>query len=147
MDQIVFPQANDFTKIIRIMNLDEKKLFNYKYIGVMLNVTQRQVSYYLSACKFLRLIDGDKFTELGKSIKNMGIDMKIKTYIKVILEVDLMFDIFYDIVFKKQTINLKEIASRIYIKNLVVSESVALRRASTVKNWIKWILSQIEEPL
>lgn len=50
-NDIPFPQADDFEKVISLINIpDESKLSDKKYISFVLeNVTDRQVMYYLSA--------------------------------------------------------------------------------------------------
>lgn len=144
MDQMIFPQADDFNKIIKIMTFGEEQLSNSNYISESLKITQRQVSYYLSACKYLKLIENSHFTDLAHEIRRMDLKSQTKTYVKLILSIDIMFDAFYDYIFCNQLIKKDEIALKLYIKNIVVSESVAVRRASTVKKWIDWVIKQIE---
>ena len=57
-----FPQANDFNKILLLLNIDNESLFNDKeYLKIYLDLgTERQISYYLSAFQFLGLIDDEK---------------------------------------------------------------------------------------
>ena len=78
-NNIPFPQANDMSKIIKLVLADEEVLNNKDRAMEIIQVgTVRQVAYYLSALLFLKYITHDKkFTELAKSLKNNEIDVKI----------------------------------------------------------------------
>ena len=69
---IPFPQANDFDKIIKIIDIEkEEDLKNKDYMLEYLDLgTERQISYYISACEFLGVIYKHKFTEFGIEIRN-----------------------------------------------------------------------------
>ena len=74
-NDVPFPQADDFEKIISLLNIeDDSKLTDKKYISFVLeNVTERQVMYYLSAAMYLGLITKEKhFTELGFSLRSLS---------------------------------------------------------------------------
>ena len=69
-----FPQADDFEKVVKILNVDDaEKLKNTSYISMLIgDLTSRQVSYYLAACKYLGLIDDKRcFTNEGKRIRKL----------------------------------------------------------------------------
>ena len=73
-DQLIkypFPQANDFNKVIKILETDEQFLNNKTYLQDVIDVsTARQVQYYISACQFLGLVDDKyQFTDIAKYIK------------------------------------------------------------------------------
>ena len=71
--KVPFPQANDVEKIISIIRTEEQKLSDNDFLMNMLNVTQRQINYYLSASVFLGILDSKRhFTELGHSLINKG---------------------------------------------------------------------------
>ena len=50
-----FPQANDFEKVINVMSIESPQMIkDRKHIAHILgDVTDRQVTYYVSACVYL----------------------------------------------------------------------------------------------
>lgn len=73
MNKYPFPQANDFEKVISVLSSEEDELDNYAIMSKTLgDLENRQVDYYISAAKYLGLIDDSKkFTEDGRKIRMM----------------------------------------------------------------------------
>ena len=73
---IPFPQANSFEKIIAILNLPNEQVLNsVEKLGTIIgDMSERQVSYYVSAAMFLGLIESiggiKKFTSVAHSIRS-----------------------------------------------------------------------------
>ena len=65
---IPFPQADDFSKVILLINFPKEKLKDNEYIKTNLgNITERQVSYYVSAAQYLNIIDSKRVE--GKNVE------------------------------------------------------------------------------
>lgn len=147
MRNVPFPQANDFGKIIAIVNVDDDtKLKDYSGMGVYLgDISSRQVDYYISACVYLNIINKDKeFTEIGQRLRNLyGIEQKAE-----LARVIVSDEIFGSVYFRQKMLGVKLEREDIIeiMKQYVVfdSEPMYARRASTVISWIKWILNNEE---
>ena len=140
----VFPQANDFKKILKLISFTSKELKDNELIMNELDVSGRQVNYYLSALEYLGLIERREFTILGQELKRLPKELFNKNLIKIILSYDIFFDVFYEVHFLKNDITAHEIGELIYLSEKISKESVAYRRGSTVKNWVNWILKEIK---
>ena len=142
-----FPQANDFNKVIKILETDEEFLNNKTYLQEVIDVsTDRKVQYYISACQFLRLIDERyQFTDTAKYIKKSCYENKIMSLSRLIVSTPVFGEVF----FKKHIYNEESSRDEIaqLISDLWNSEDgfeVCYRRASTVQRWIKWIEGERE---
>lgn len=149
-DQLIkypFPQANDFNKVIKILETDEQFLNNKTYLQDVIDVsTARQVQYYISACQFLGLVDDKyQFTDIAKYIKKSCYENKIISLSRLVVSTPVFGEVF----FKKYIYN--EESSRDEIAQLISdfwnsedSFAVCYRRASTVQRWLEWIEQNIE---
>lgn len=137
-----FPQANDFQKVISIINIDDdEKLKDYSSMCVYLgDITPRQVDYYISACIYLGLLDERKvFTELGQHLHVMGATAQIAELARYIIS----DEIFGTVYFRQKVLGF-ELGNEDVVdimKEHIVFESEAMykRRASTVMSWVRWI--------
>ncbi len=141
---VPFPQANDFEKVITVLNTDEEKLKNYESMCIALgDITSRQVDYYVSACIYLGLITKEKtFTELGLRIRSLtGVRQEVA--LARILVADEVFGTVYFLQ-KMLGVELENSDVVKIMKNSVFlsTEKMYVRRASTVMSWVKWILSK-----
>ena len=137
-----FPQANDFEKIKKIINIpDSKKLRDYAYMRVYLNyISDRQVDYYISACVYLALVDKSKvFTELGEALRNLkGVSQEAE--LSRIVVSDEVFGLIYFLQkFKGKQLDSDEIIEIMHSKMVFKSEAMYVRRASTIVSWLRWI--------
>lgn len=142
--KIPFPQANDFNKIIKIVEIDdESKLEDNKFLMNLLDLgTERQVSYYLSACEFLGLVNKRKLTDVAYIIRNNSYETKILSYSNLIVSKPVFGETFFYYFYYNKNISIDEIAQLIAIYYDIENYSVCLRRASTVINWINWIIEE-----
>lgn len=143
--RIPFPQANDFNKIIKIVLIDNPdNLSNKSLLMKLLDLgTERQVSYYMSACEFLDIIDSNgSLTDFAKLIREKCFETQILMLANKIISKPVFGEVFlmrYYNCIDFQTEEISQLISDIYnIKN----SDVCNRRASTVKSWIKWIEEQ-----
>lgn len=145
-DKIPFPQADDFEKIVRIVNIDdESRLIDKDSMSRYLDdISPRQVQYYLSACMYLNIIDEKKkFTEEGMFLREQNNANQIIELIRLILSIR----IFGMVYFSEKYLGVK--FTREDIKNLmrehtkIDNDAVIHRRAQTVLKWIEWVNSII----
>lgn len=140
--KIPFPQANDFNKVIKILETEQEYLTNTTYLQEIIGVTsERQVQYYISACRFLGLLDANnRFTEVAMNIRKSCYDNKILRLSKLIVSAPVFGEIFFKKYVYNEESSKDEIAQ--LISDLWSSEDsfvVCYRRASTVQSWLEWI--------
>ena len=137
-----FPQANDFEKVIAVLNVnDEKDLKDYDVMMILLgDVNARQVDYYESACKYLGLLDDNKaFTSLGNQLRKIT-GVKQKAYLAQIIVSDEVFGtVFFLQKMLGVELEIDDVISIMKSKVSFESECMYRRRASTVQRWVKWI--------
>ena len=137
-----FPQANDFNKILLLLNIDNESLFNDKeYLKIYLDLgTERQISYYLSAFQFLGLIDDEKkFTSYALDIKNQSYDIKILMLCRTIISLPVFGEVFFEKYLFNVDFSTDQIAQLISIIYDIENYEVCKRRTSTVMRWLEWI--------
>jgi len=141
---IPFPQANDFGKVYKLITIDEEKhLRNNQYLSQLLGITDRQINYYLTACSFLNIIDTKRnFTEFGKHLRNVGIDMRIILICSKITSKPVFSEAFFHYFIFSEKLKSEDIAELIVFHFGEKMEKVAIRRSSTVSNWIDWVIKQ-----
>jgi len=137
-----FPQANDFTKVIKILETEEEQLTNKEYLREVIDVsTDRQVQYYISACQFLGLIDEDyKFSNVALKIRKSCYENKVLGLTRLIVSTSVFGEVFFKKYIYNEDSSKEEIAQ--LISDLWASDdsfAVCYRRASTVKKWLEWI--------
>lgn len=138
---VPFPQANDFNKIVQIIEIeDEELLKNNEYMKIYLSLgTGRQISYYLSACEFLGLINKRKFTNLALEMRCLSKDTKILKLSQLIVSTPVFGEVFFSQYLYDEKYNSEQIAQLIGLIYKVDNLEVCKRRASTVLKWISWI--------
>ena len=141
-NEIPFPQADDFEKIISLINIpDEQKLNDKQYISFVLeNVAERQVMYYLSATMYLGSIDKNKqFTELGFYIRSLSQSGQRVELIRLLIA-DKVFGTVY-LTEKIYGVKLEknEVIDIIKTEYPHYSDVLYERRYQTVKKWVTWI--------
>ncbi len=137
-----FPQANDFNKVIKILETDEKFLNDKIYLQEVIDVsTVRQVQYYISACQFLGLIDeNNQFSDMAKYIKSSCYENKIMSLSRLIVTAPVFGEVFFKKYIYNEASSQDEIAQLISdLWNSEDSFAVCYRRASTVRRWLDWI--------
>lgn len=137
----IFPQADDLNKIIKIITIKEENLVLEK-IKVDLSLgTSRQIGYYLSACRFLDIIDNkNKFTNFGKRLKLVSKDAMFVLLSKSIISKDVFGECFFKSLNDKKLPNRDSVAQYILTLTEIKNYSVAYRRSQTVISWIRKIL-------
>ncbi len=146
-NNIPFPQANDMTKIIRLVMAEEEVLNDKDKAMELIQVsTVRQVAYYLSALLFLKYITHDKkFTDSAKSIKDCEIEVKKDIHAQLLKSE--IFKEFYLMFFESKKVDVSIIKKSLLEtkENRKLAESTLNRRASTIKAWVEWMYKFDEE--
>ena len=143
-----FPQADDFSKIVLLVNVDdEDKLKDKNKLGKYLgDIVDRQVAYYLSACQYLGIVDKNKeFTNLGKKIREYDAMRQLVELAKIIVKDDIIGTVY----FYQQMLGIELDKSDVIdiMKEYIEfgSEAMYIRRAQTVTKWIEWILNNSDQ--
>lgn len=148
---IPFPQANDFERIINIIEFLFEAELTLDEITSIYKFVDRQSKYYTDAAMYLSLVktnfNNDKklftLTETGEQIVTSKIKKKYLELVKKILE----HEVFYKTI--KMYIDTGQIPSKSEIVEImrnsevhnIRSDSTFIRRASTVQAWVKWIIN------
>ncbi len=144
-NKLPFPQANDFVKIFLIINMeDEDYLHDNQFLKKYLSLgTDRQISYYVSACEFLGIIDRKRnFTEEGREIRKLARDLQVLKLSRKITSLPVFGEVFFMKYIYNTEMSTEEIAELISTIYKVDNISVCNRRASTVTSWLNWIEKQ-----
>ena len=148
-DSIPFVQADDFNRIINLMeNMYSSPMTGQEIMDLMV-FTNRQKDYYYNAGKYLGIFEKIKtedsknlykLTSLGESIYQSGYKKRQLKLVEQILSHKIFYDLF------GETISSGELPSKERVVELelgynVCTEKTAGRRASTVISWLRWILT------
>ena len=136
-----FPQANNIESLISLIGVSEENLRDFAFVRNKINVsTDRQVSYYISALKYLGIIDEHKkYTDIGKDLCNkQGYVFRVGLSNLIISK--WPFNEIYDVeVEKGRIMSQSDISNIIRESNPKMSVATADRRASTVRAWLTWV--------
>lgn len=152
---IPFPQADKFDRVINLCELVSTQELDRTYVTEHYDFDVRQTNYYTNAALYLDLLNKRKeggtplytISEKGRHILNLGFKQRQLAYCGIILS------------HKAFNLTLKQ-----YLKNGVMpstgeivdimkhsklykvgSDSTFERRSSSIKGWINWIISLINE--
>jgi hypothetical protein len=128
----VFPQANDIYKLFLLCDFLFMDGFDKEKIMKLINVnSERQVQYYLSAGKYIGLIDTRKqLTEIGKLIFSQDKNNKLQLVCYQILSNNIFADYFIHRNINKTVILLNN--------SYYIAKSTLPRRISSLRQWIQW---------
>ena len=137
-----FPQANDFQKIISILNIEEvDKLKDYSLMCVYLgDISPRQVDYYLTACIYLGLINEEKeFTDTGFHLHILGATDQMAELARYIISDEIFGTVYFRQKLLGFDLDLEDVMDIMKEHVSFDSEAMYRRRASTVMSWVRWI--------
>lgn len=142
---IPFPQADDFTKIITLINLSSENFKDNEYIKSNLaGITDRQVNYYISAIQYLNIIDIKRnLTDLGYKLQSLNSAEQTIELLRIMISDEIigtafLTEIIYDFQLEKD-----ELINMIRKKYPSYSKEIYSRRAQTLKSWLKWMKNNI----
>lgn len=137
-----FPQADDFEKVVSLLNIkEESSLKNKTSVSMLLgDIDSRQVQYYLSALMYLDLVQANKsFTSKGQYIRSLGFSRQIVELARIIVSKD----VFGTVYFTEKSLKVKMDRNDVIevMKEFVHFSSDAMykRRSQTVIKWIEWV--------
>lgn len=142
-----FPQANDFNKIMKLLNTGhEANLKDNGYIVRLLGgISSRQVSYYLAACEYIGIISKRNFTSFAIRLRELNEEQQLHELIIVLRSVPVFEYTINHFLSSNEKINTDELLC--IMKKTVDFESDAtyLRRISTITTWSKWLAKNYEQ--
>ena len=107
--------------------------------------TDRQVTYYVSACVYLGFITPNReFTEYGREVLSMPRSEKIVEIVRRIISDPIFGYVF----FMQRLLGVKlerEDIIDLMKKHTVLTEQLYKRRAQTVVKWVEWIDSNFPD--
>ena len=151
-EEIPFPQANSFNRIINLCELlNENEYLTSDEITYNYDFDARQTNYYTDACRYLGLvnkrrdsIDGVVYylTEKGKSLFKINLKNRNLAFVRAILEKRAFYKVFGLYLEKNKMPDQEEIIKIMQESNLynIRAISTYIRRTTTITGWIKWIL-------
>ena len=147
-----FPQANNFERVINLCELLDKNILTDEEITENYAFDVRQTGYYTRAAMYLELVqksDSDKYaiTDFGKQIFKLSFKQRQLSYCKCILSHKVFADTLKKYFELAEMPSTEEIVDIMKNSNLykIESDSTYVRRASTIKKWLNWIISLIND--
>ena len=147
---IPFPQANDLNKVIDTVTLVNQGYTSKQELADILEFDERQGDYYANAARFLGLLDRGNnnyyVTDAGKAFLKLSSSIKRAEFVAEKLAVRPVFhQVFHQLLLNGldidslDSINIEGIVE----ENTDLGGSTPHRRASTVKQWIRWIFNYV----
>lgn len=146
--EIAFPQADSLDRVINLCELLKEHPMTREEITINYAFNVRQTNYYTDAARYLGLVDKQKTDDITFSLTSKGRSILQLSYKKrqlAFCEAILSHKVFADSLklwFKKGEINKRDIVTIMKQNKLynVESESTYIRRASTIRGWLEWIV-------
>lgn len=149
---VTFIQADSFNKVISLVeNLNDSPMSSTE-IAELFGFRERQSDYYFNACKYLGLAEkvtdeeGVKvhISSLGKRLLKMRYKERQLEYVRLILQHQIFNDLFEVMLRTGEIPNKKFIASK--MRELkVCGDNLIERRSSSVRGWLYWILTLVNQ--
>ena len=143
-----FPQANDFEKVIQIVEVpDESIVLNDTDLGEYLGgLTERQARYYIAAAKYLGILGKDKhFTLLGQQIRTKNASMQKIELARLLLGDPVFGKVYISEKVFHISLEKNDVAELIEEVMPGYSEAIYLRRAQTAMGWVEWLRSFLND--
>lgn len=146
--EIAFPQADSFDRVINLCELLKEHPMTREEITINYAFNVRQTNYYTDAARYLGLVDKQRIDDItftltskGRSILRLGYKQRQLAFCEAILSHKVFADSL-KLWFKQGEINKQDIVAIMKHNNLynVESESTYIRRASTIRGWLEWIV-------
>lgn len=144
-----FPQADDFNKILQLLNIENpEKLKDNSYLSIFLGeITERQVSYYLSACDFLGLIDKREFTKEGLIIRSLSKKKQIARLAHILFSDTIFGTIYFTEKLYSMKLDINDVIEIVKENVELNSEEMYKRRTQTVISWVEWFNNELGDNL
>lgn len=154
--EISFPQADRFERVINLCELLSERGLSRSNLTERYAFDSRQTNYYTDAARYLGLVGkvrsedstvSYKLTDLGKEILCMPYKQRQLEFCKLIIQhraFAVTLSEFFDIGSMPTQERIVEIMKESELYN-IESDSTFIRRSSTVRGWVNWITSLINE--
>jgi hypothetical protein len=149
-----FPQADDFSRIINLLEVLNKKDLSVDEITEIMGFTARQTDYYYNAGLYLGLfkkynwVNRDenkvinvKLTDLGREINKMNYKDRQLKLVSLLLEHKIFNGLFFKSLITGKLPSRDEVIEEMIKFNVCSAGSVATRRSQTVLSWLNWVFS------
>lgn len=152
--EIPFPQANSFERIVDLLSILFDSELTTDEVTNKYVFDVRQTDYYITACVYLGLVKRVT-AEGGETKYQLTIDAheimkknfrdKYLGLIQRILEFPVFNDIYKKSINSGYVPTINEIVMVMKYHKVPLGDETLIRRASTVKGWVTWILNQFDE--
>ena len=138
-----------FPRVLDLLSVLHEAELNRSEVTMKYEFDPRQTTYYVSACKYLGLVEhfftganGQKYrlTEEARNIMSLPYKKKHLALIKKILERPVFHKAFSIFINTKKRPNKSEICQIMASSNLPIGGQTLGRRASTVLGWLDWMI-------
>ena len=148
--ELPFPQADSFERVINLCELLNSSNLEKENVTEIYNFDSRQTDYYVNACRYLGLVEqkGEiRLTKLGQKIINASFAKRHLLLIEQILKHKVFNNVLLLSLENGRILEKQDIVQQMKDCNLynISSDATYNRRASTIKHWINWILSLLQE--
>lgn len=153
--EIAFPQANNMSRIINLMELLFENSLTKDDITAEYAFDERQTNYYTDACRYLGFVDKKRnddgisysLSKHGHYVFNLDYKQRQLSIVTQILKHKVFNEVLKLHLQYGEMPDTPTIVKIMRNSNLynVEAESTFVRRASTIVGWVNWILSIIEE--
>ena len=148
-----FPQADRFERVIDLITTLLDTELTKEEITANYQFDERQTNYYTDAARYLGLLSKYlnpitkevtfRLTPEGNSLLKSRHKIKTLNLIKKILQHQAFYKTFEVTLLNGAIPPYKEICIIMSSSNLKINNTTLIRRSSTVRGWIEWILSMI----
>lgn len=149
--ELIIPQADDFGRVVNILEeLDLAQDLGAAAISEQQHFTHRQSEYYANAAKFLGLVQKEEgrvqLTEEGKRIMRKDLHSRNIDLARAMLRPSFIRKAMKASIQRNDLISKEEISAIMRAEGVTdLSDSTVLRRAQTVRAWLKWLLDNTVE--
>lgn len=148
-NQIPFIQADNFERIISLLENMYENPMTGEEIEYLMQFTSRQRDYYFNAGRYLGLFEKFKENRVTKyRLTKSGVNVFRKNYkerqlelVRLILSHRIFRDLFEEIIYSGYMPERSRVIELELQYNVCSSSSVASRRASSVISWLNWIFN------
>ncbi len=154
-DDVPFIQANSFEKVISLIEQLNQKPMSMADIADLFAFVERQSGYYFNACKYLGLVEKRKveneegkkvptvfLSDLGSKILKLPYKKRQLEFCRLMFKHKFFHDLFDTIMLCGEVPSAKHIASKVRELEICPENSLD-RRASSIRNWLVWIVNLV----
>lgn len=151
--RVTFPQANSFPRVMDLLSILYSRTLTFDDVTTTYGFNVRQTNYYISACKYLGLVENSVgpngevvycLTKEGQRIMSMKHKSKYMAIIWRVLQRPVFNATFSEYLKQFSPVSKTEIASIMKTQGIPLNNVTTWRRSDTVRAWIDWIISQGE---